>query len=239
MGRTARCAAAALAAVVAGGALGLAADARAVDGPYDYVAVSFLLLASALVVGGVVVLLVALADRLLGRLPAEGSSAPSTAAPADRLAPALSPTSSPPPPTVVTPAQEAVPGSASPVTTSVVPARTAAASVGGPASLSAARTAAHRHAATARRAAGAATRRAGQHASTAQRAATTSVAAAVARSVAVVRSTTLGRDATARSTAAGSGVPDVVSAPAAARDEAVPVGTAVTPGDIEPVAPRR
>jgi len=80
MGRTARCAVAALAAVVAGGALGLAADARAVDGPYDYVAVSFLLLASALVVGGVGVLLVALADRVVGRLPASGSSPEEAAA---------------------------------------------------------------------------------------------------------------------------------------------------------------
>ena len=88
MGRTARCAAAALAAVVAGGALGLAADARAVDGPYDYVAVSFLLLASALVVGGVVVLLVALADRLLGRLPTSSSETAPTPVPA---APVLAP----------------------------------------------------------------------------------------------------------------------------------------------------
>ena len=88
MGRTARCAAAALAAVVAGCALGLAADARAVDGPYDYVAVSFLLLASALVVGGVVVLLVALADRLLGRLPTSSSETAPTPVPA---APVLAP----------------------------------------------------------------------------------------------------------------------------------------------------
>ena len=137
MGRTARCATAALAAVVVGGALGLAADARAVDGAYDYVAVAFGLLSAALVVGGVVVMLVALADRVLGRLPEQESSAPLTAAPAGRLAPVLSPASSLPAPPVGTAPQEAVSGSASPVPTPVVPAGTpaAAASAVGPSSL--------------------------------------------------------------------------------------------------------
>jgi hypothetical protein len=69
MGRSAVCGWVALATTVAGGALGVAADARLSAGRYDYVAAAFLLLAVALGVGGVVVLLVGLADQALERRP--------------------------------------------------------------------------------------------------------------------------------------------------------------------------
>ena len=69
MGRSAVCGWVALATTVAGGALGVAADARLSADRYDYVATAFLLLAVALGVGGIVVLLVGLADQVLERSP--------------------------------------------------------------------------------------------------------------------------------------------------------------------------
>jgi hypothetical protein len=203
MGRTATCATAALAAVLAGGALGLASDVRAVDGGYDYVAVAFGLLSAALVVGGVVLVLVALADRVLGRLPEE--AAPASASPV------------------------AVPAS-TPVRTSDTTFASSPSSLS--AARTAARTAAHRHALSARRAAGAATRRAGQHASTAQRVATTSLAAAVSRSVEAVRSTAGGASAAGAAvpgSASAADAPDTSTAPVPVADRAVPAGAAASP----------